>query len=200
MMASAARRTVQRYNGINSSLSQSLRNWRGIDRNRHRPVDLELRWLERHRRELLGIGSDPPITGNCGMQLGGTAIFCDTFDTKNPGIPSRTGDLDPNVWGVSRATGFVNFRLGYYNGWAGTQPQSCSGTINVTPPNDVMICSGQLREASNDNPPLAFEAGNATTLAMYPKQRSISWAGPASSTLTSATIRMEHIRHGRSSG
>ena len=32
-------------------------------------------------------------------------IFCETFDKKNPGIPSRTGDLDPNVWGVSRATG-----------------------------------------------------------------------------------------------
>ncbi len=46
------------------------------------------------------------------MQLGGTAIFCDTFDKKNPGIPSRTGDLDPNVWGVSRATGNVNFGPG----------------------------------------------------------------------------------------
>jgi hypothetical protein len=112
----------------------------------------------------------PPITGNCSMQLGGTAIFCDTFDTKNPGIRSRTGDLDPNVWGVSRATGFVNFGQGYYNGWAATQLRTCSGTIDVTPPNDVMICSGQLREASNDNPPLAFEAGNVTTLAMYPKQ------------------------------
>ena len=29
----------------------------------------------------------------CGMQLGGPPIFCDTFDTKNPGIPSRTGDV-----------------------------------------------------------------------------------------------------------
>ena len=52
------------------------------------------------------------------MQLGGAVIFCDTFDTKNPGIPSRTGDLDPNVWGVSRATGNVNFGQGMYNGWA----------------------------------------------------------------------------------
>ena len=47
------------------------------------------------------------------MQLGGAVSFCDTFDTKNPGIPSRTGDLDPNVWGVSRAIGETIFRSGY---------------------------------------------------------------------------------------
>ena len=35
--------------------------------------------------------------GNCGMQLGGTVIFCEPFDVVNPGIPSRTGALDPNV-------------------------------------------------------------------------------------------------------
>jgi hypothetical protein len=97
------------------------------------------------------------------MQLGGTAIFCETFDTKNPGIPSRTGDLDPNVWGVSRATGNNNFGQGLYNGWAATtQLQTCNGTTTVTLPNDIMICNGQLREASNDT--------GVTTLAMYPKQ------------------------------
>jgi hypothetical protein len=105
-----------------------------------------------------------PVSGNCGMQLGGKAAFCDTFDNKNPGIPSRTGDLDPNVWGVSRATGNTNFGQGEYNGWAAaTQLQTCNGTITVSPPHDVMICNGQLREASNDN-------GGVTTLAMYPKQ------------------------------
>jgi hypothetical protein len=104
------------------------------------------------------------------MQLGGTAIFCDTFDKKNPGIASRTGDLDPNVWGVSRATGYVNFGPGLYNGWAATQLQTCNGTTTVTPPNDIMICNGQLREATNDNPTGAFDAGSVTTLAMYPKQ------------------------------
>jgi hypothetical protein len=120
-------------------------------------------------------GSAPPLTstpspvsGNCGMQLGGKAAFCDTFDNKNPGIPSRTGDLDPNVWGVSRATGNTNFGQGEYNGWAAaTQLQTCNGTITVSPPHDVMICNGQLREASNDNP---SGAGGVTTLAMYPKQ------------------------------
>ena len=105
------------------------------------------------------------------MQLGGAVTFCDTFDTKNPGIPSRTGDLDPNVWGVSRAIGETNFGQGKYNGWAATtQLQTCNGTKTVSPPNDIMICNGQLRQASNDNPTGAFDAGTVTVLAMYPKQ------------------------------
>jgi hypothetical protein len=104
------------------------------------------------------------------MQLGDKAIFCETFDKKNPGIPSRTGDLDPNVWGVSRVTGFVNFGQSWYSGWAPTQIQTCNGTATVTPPHDIMICNGQLREASNDNPSGVYDAGGVTTLAMYPKQ------------------------------
>ena len=96
--------------------------------------------------------------------------FCETFDKKNPGIPSRTGDLDPNVWGVSR-DGQANFGQGTLDGWAlSTQLITCNGTTTVTPPKDIMICNGQLREASNDNPTGAFEAGTVTTLAMYPKQ------------------------------
>ena len=114
----------------------------------------------------------PQIAGNCGMQLGGPVIFCDTFDTKkDPAIQSRTGDLDPNVWGVSRATGNMNFAVGFYNGWAAsTSLQTCNGTVTATPPNDIVICNGQLREATNDNPTGAFDAGTVTTLAMYPKQ------------------------------
>ena len=99
----------------------------------------------------------------CGMQLGGPPIFCETFDTKNPGIPSRTGDLDPNVWGVSRTTGDINLGQGQYNPWAATQLQTCTGTTTVSPPKDIVICNGQLREAVNDN-------GVVTALAMYPKQ------------------------------
>jgi hypothetical protein len=104
------------------------------------------------------------------MQLGGSAVFCETFDNKNPGIPSRTGDLDPNVWGVSRTTGFDNFGQSWFNAWAPTQLQTCNGTIPVMPPNDIVLCNGQLHEASNDNPSGAFDAGGVTTLAMYPKQ------------------------------
>jgi hypothetical protein len=103
------------------------------------------------------------------MQLGSTAIFCDTFDKKNPGIPSRTGDLDPHVWGVSRA-GPVNLGQGLYNGWASTLLRSCNGTTTVKAPSDIIICNGQLREASNDNPTRQFDAGAVTVLAMYPKQ------------------------------
>lgn len=115
----------------------------------------------------------PPLkAGNCGMQLGGPVIFCETFDTKkDPAIQSRTGDLDPNVWGVSRATGNVNFGGRSYNGWAESNPlQTCTGTVTAAPPNDIVVCNGQLREATNDNPTGAFDAGNVTTLAMYPKQ------------------------------
>jgi hypothetical protein len=105
------------------------------------------------------------------MQLGGAAIFCDTFDKKNPGIPSRTGDLDPNVWGVSRASGYVDIGKGVYNGWATTRLlQTCNGTTTVTSPNDIMICNGQLREASSDNYSGVFDDGTVTLLAMYPKQ------------------------------
>jgi hypothetical protein len=109
------------------------------------------------------------------MQLGGTAIFCDTFDRKNPGIPSRTGELDPNVWGVSRA-GPVNMGQRVYNGWASTLLRGCNGTTTVKAPSDIVICNGQLREASNDNPTRVFDAGDVTVLAMYPKQP-FDWAG-----------------------
>ena len=45
-----------------------------------------------------------------------------------------------------------------------TQLQTCNGTITVTPPNDIMICNGQLREASNDNPSGVFDDGTVTTV------------------------------------
>src|SRR5712671_1112155 len=65
-----------------------------------------------------------PVAGNCGLQLGGQVIFCETFDNKNSGIPSRTGELDPNVWGVSRATG-VAFNPNSSNPAAPTRLVGC---------------------------------------------------------------------------
>ena len=59
----------------------------------------------------LQLAQGQALSGNCGMQLGGSVIFCEPFDVVNPGIPSRTGALDPNVWGVSRFTG-SNFGVG----------------------------------------------------------------------------------------
>lgn len=110
-------------------------------------------------------------SGNCGMILGGPAIFCEPFDVVNSGTPSRTGGLDPNVWGVSRTIGdFVNLGQGQYNTWGPTALIGCSGSTTVVAPNDVAICNGQLREASNDNLTGVFETGTVTVLAMYPKQ------------------------------
>lgn len=119
---------------------------------------------------LLATLTPPPGNNPCGMQLGSTApIFCDTFSTKNAGTPSRTGALDPNVWGVSRIIGDgVNFGQHWYNMWNPTALQNCSGTSTVIAPNDVIICNGQLREAVNDNN--TGTDGTVTTLAMYPKQ------------------------------
>jgi hypothetical protein len=118
----------------------------------------------------LQLAQGQALSGNCGMQLGGTVIFCEPFDVVNSGIPSRTGALDPNVWGVSRVIANVTEGQTIYDGWAATQLITCSGTVTVTPPNDVIICNGQLREASNDNPNGGFEEGTVTTLAMYPRQ------------------------------
>lgn len=113
----------------------------------------------------------PPPAANCGMVLGGTVTFCDTFDAP-AGTGTRSGDLNGNVWGVSREIGGgTNFGQSQYNQWNATVLQKCDGTTpTVTPPNDIMICNGQLREASNDNNTLVFDAGDVTSLAMYPRQ------------------------------
>jgi hypothetical protein len=109
-------------------------------------------------------------SGTCGMQLGTSAvIFCDTFDAP-AGIGNRAGDLNGNVWGVSRTSGQIGFG-GLFNEWAATTIQKCDGTSpTVNAPNDVIICNGQVREASNDNVSGVFDDGTVTVLAMYPKQ------------------------------
>jgi hypothetical protein len=113
--------------------------------------------------------------GSCGMQTATAGVaFCDTFDAP-AGIGNRAGDLNGVTWGVSRLTGDTNFG-GRINAWPATQLVGCSGTTTVRAPNDVIICNGQVREATNDNPSGVFEAGNVTVLAMYPKQP-FDWAG-----------------------
>lgn len=121
---------------------------------------------------VLAGGNAAQAQSACGMQLGNPVVFCDTFDTQNAGTPSRAGALDPNVWGVSRAIGGgVNFGQQQYNQWNATTIQKCDGsTPTVVAPNDVIICNGQLREATNDNNSLQLDAGDITVLAMYPKQ------------------------------
>jgi hypothetical protein len=113
-------------------------------------------------------------SSTCGMQLGSsTVIFCDTFDAPaGIGNGNRAGDLNGNVWGVSRALGAgVNFGQQQYGMWNSTLIEKCDGTTaRVMAPNDIIICNGQLREGANDNNSGAFDAGDVLSLAMYPKQ------------------------------
>jgi hypothetical protein len=98
--------------------------------------------------------------GPCGLSL---PAFCDTFDQPS-GIGNRSGQLNGTVWGVSRLIGAANLGQAQFNAASPTQLQGCNGTLPaVLPPNDVIICNGQLREATNDN-------AAVTALAMYPKQ------------------------------
>lgn len=97
-------------------------------------------------------------TGNCGLAK---PAFCDSFDSPHT-VFNRSGQLDGNIWGVSRFTGLENIS-GQFNAWTPTTIQTCSGAQKVSPPNDVQICNGQLREAVDDNFTVAV-------LAMYPKQ------------------------------
>jgi hypothetical protein len=99
-------------------------------------------------------------TAGCGLQ---GAVFCDTFDAP-AGIGNRSGDLNGNIWGVSRASGNVNFGQGSANPWFPTDVDACGTIIPAqVPPKDIVICNGQLHDAVNDG-------HNVTTLAMYPKQ------------------------------
>jgi hypothetical protein len=112
----------------------------------------------------------PPPSGNCNQQLGSTpVIFCDSFTAPfSDGV--REGQLDGNVWGVSRLGG-VNFGQSNYDTWNPTTIIKCDGTTpTVTPPGDVLVCGGQLREALNDNGSGVFDGGGIYVLAMYPKQ------------------------------
>jgi hypothetical protein len=96
-------------------------------------------------------------TGDCAFSIADQPVsvaFCDTFDAPDGTPSSRSGDLNYEVWGVSRAPGDTPWRAA---------PAPCGGGGVVLPPRDVQICNGQLRDSVNDN-------GGVTTLAMYPKQ------------------------------
>src|SRR4030088_3047939 len=106
----------------------------------------------------------------CSLQSATSPLaFCDTFDAP-AGTGNRSGDLNGQVWGVSRILGDTNFGQGTANAAAPTSLLGCSGTSTVVPPHDVVVCDGQLREATNDTASETFEAGTVTVLAMYPKQ------------------------------
>jgi hypothetical protein len=115
-------------------------------------------------------GHRPHAQGTCGLQLAtGPVAFCETFDAP-AGTGTRSGDLDSTLWGVSRVLGDTNFGQGTLNAAPPVSLVGCGGTSTVLPPHDVIICNGQLREATNDNASGGLDAGTVTVLAMYPKQ------------------------------
>jgi hypothetical protein len=89
------------------------------------------------------------------------AAFCETFDAP-AGQGTRTGDLDPVLWGVSRV-GNTNPSQGTLNDISQASMQGCGTTAWVMTPNDVRICDGQLFETVNDG-------GGVVNLDTYPKQ------------------------------
>jgi hypothetical protein len=93
-----------------------------------------------------------------------TPAFCETFDapTQNT-TPTRSGELNGTLWGVSRVTSNNNPPQGQLYEWAGVARNTCGVTEDVLPEQDVAICDGQAIEAVNDN-------GGQTVLGMYPRQ------------------------------
>ncbi|MGZ4766542.1 MAG: hypothetical protein ACXVH5_09885 [Ilumatobacteraceae bacterium] len=93
-------------------------------------------------------------------QISGAA-FCETFDAPAGG-GTRTGDLDPVLWGVSRL-GNINPGQQVANDIAGVSMAGCGTTAVSFTPADVRICDGQMFEAVNDG-------GGVGNLDTYPKQ------------------------------
>lgn len=113
-----------------------------------------------------------------------SAAFCETFDAPHPVPGTRSGDLDPTLWGVSRInTGHTNVSANQLNDWyAPTGYVTCtpstycaSGTtvpgVDIgQAPNDVKVAHGRLYEAVNDG------TETKTQLEIYPKQP-FDWNG-----------------------
>lgn len=93
----------------------------------------------------------------CVFSNGAQPAFCDTFDAP-AGTGNRSGDLNGDVWGVSRL-GDDNFMQGINNA-VGLIASPCGGAPAAWP---VRICNGQLVDSVNDHE-------GFTSLAMYPKQ------------------------------
>jgi hypothetical protein len=118
----------------------------------------------------LAASAGPPSSGQSGSTTPGVrsarcglpiAAFCETFDHPTTGS-ERAGQLDPIVWGVSRATGNTS-PGGLNDAWSRTLIDACAGQQQAGPGTDVLVCNGQLVEATNDN-------YTVTTLALYPRQ------------------------------
>ena len=89
--------------------------------------------------------------------MGGAVAFCDTFNAPSA-TGNRSGDLNGNIWGVSRG-GDQNPPQGIYNAVAPIA-SPCGGPSAVWP---VRICNGQFVDTVDDHE-------GVSVLAMYPKQ------------------------------
>lgn len=97
--------------------------------------------------------------------------YCATFDAPAANrdyVNTRTGDLNPIEWGVSRTNVGNNFGEQKYNSWNKAEVTGCGPTTATQPPNDVRICNGKLYEAVDDGT-------GQSILAMYPRQP-IEWS------------------------
>ncbi len=107
-------------------------------------------------------------THSCGMQLNENPVaFCETFDQPDPN-GNRSGEMNGDLWGVQRIGGIVNY--GQPFSWANAQDDVCGTETDVQAESDLRICSGQLRDGTDDNLSGGFEAGGPIALTMYAKQ------------------------------
>ncbi len=101
-----------------------------------------------------------PGAPGCGLAA---AAFCETFDAATGNPATRSGDLDPTLWGVSRTGTVTNTGQQQYNEW--WKPTGLPGCPLGVAPQDVRICNGRVVEGVNDG-----ARDNVTHLALYPKQ------------------------------
>lgn len=98
-----------------------------------------------------------PSAPGCGLP---SPAFCETFDSPK-GNGSKTGDLDPVLWGVNRAVGQWNTGGHSFDAIPTATTSTCGAQAAM--PQDVRICNGQLLDTFNDG-------GDVGSLDMYPKQ------------------------------
>jgi hypothetical protein len=113
-----------------------------------------------------GRSTDSSLLSACQFQKAAHPVqvaFCDTFAHAAASNSSRSGALNPTVWGVSEISALDNPSQGKDNEFVpATAPKACGGG-SVLPPKNVQICNGHLFDTADDG-------GSQTVVAMYPRQ------------------------------
>jgi hypothetical protein len=107
--------------------------------------------------------SPAPNSTSCQFSKPVSVAFCDSFDRPMGSALTRSGDLDPEVWGVSRTSTLVNVGQVQLNEWPAATLTGCGLPQLVLPPNDVRVCNGRVFAPVSDE-------GGQPILALYPKQ------------------------------